>query len=446
MSDIAIRVENLSKQYKIGVAKYRHDSIREHLTEWAKSLFARNGHHTVHGAKSEVQSAHSSAERLAPSALQSASDEYIWALKDVFFEVKHGEVIGIIGRNGSGKSTLLKILSRITEPTMGFAEIHGRVGSLLEVGTGFQRDLTGRENIYLNGAILGMKKAEIDRKFDEIVDFSGIEKFLDTPVKRYSSGMYVRLAFAVAAHLETEILLVDEVLAVGDAAFQTKCLGKIGSVAQEGRTVLFVSHNLAVVENLCHKGFMLRDGELAFCGGAKETTDHYFQGISIAEKQPFASPVIDLSNAPRRSASCRPMLKRLELYTGDGNPLNGGLKIGAAFRVALHFHLNDPCSNLDAGLGFETLQGQRIFTAHTFFEPDRKKEDLVGDQIFICEIPSLPLVPGQYKIKVWIDIDDLPVDSVDDATRITVVESDCYGSGRIPSTGVLVLKHHWRLQ
>ena len=227
MSDIVIRVDSLSKQYRIGGKQEGYRTLRDTLTETFVSPFRR-------------------ARKLLRGHAYGAAelDEIIWALRDISFEVKRGEVVGIIGRNGAGKTTLLKILSRITEPTEGYAEIHGRVGSLLEVGTGFHPELTGRENIYLNGAILGMKKAEIERKFDEIVDFAEIEKFIDTPVKHYSSGMYVRLAFAVAAHMEPEILLVDEVLAVGDAAFQKKCLGKMGEVAEGGRTVLFVSHNM----------------------------------------------------------------------------------------------------------------------------------------------------------------------------------------------------------
>src|ERR671918_1950463 len=224
MSNIAIRVEGLSKQYKIGLATRRHDTLRDQITDGLLSIFRSNGHISATGQRS-------------------ASSDTIWALKDVSFEIKHGEVVGFIGRNGAGKSTLLKVLSRITEPTSGRAEIYGRIGSLLEVGTGFHGELTGRENVYLNGAILGMKKSEIDKKFDEMVAFSEVEQFIDTPVKRYSSGMQVRLAFAVAAHLEPEILIVDEVLAVGDAAFQKKCLGKMRNVAsKEGRTVLFVSH------------------------------------------------------------------------------------------------------------------------------------------------------------------------------------------------------------
>jgi lipopolysaccharide transport system ATP-binding protein len=244
MSDIAIQVDGLSKKYRIGMRKQRHNTLRDEITEGVKTLFG-------FGSNGRVKS----------RAPDDSADE-IWALKDVSFEVKKGEVLGIIGRNGAGKSTLLKLLSRITEPTEGHAEIHGRVGSLLEVGTGFHGELTGRENIYLNGAILGMKKAEIERKFDAIVAFAEVEKFIDTPVKRYSSGMHVRLAFAVAAHLEPEILIIDEVLAVGDLSFQNKCIGKMGDVAREGRTVLFVSHNMGAVSNLCMTGMSLDQGRL----------------------------------------------------------------------------------------------------------------------------------------------------------------------------------------
>lgn len=235
MSNIAIRVEGLGKRYRIG-QRQQHDTLRDALV--------------------------STFERLNVQTLKRSNMETFWALKDVSFEVKHGEVVGIIGRNGAGKSTLLKILARITEPTEGYADLYGRVGSLLEVGTGFHPELTGRENISLSGALLGMKKAEIARKFDEIVAFAEIEKFIDTPVKHYSSGMYVRLAFAVAAHLEPEILLVDEVLAVGDAAFQKKCLGKMGDVAKEGRTVLFVSHDMTNISVLCRSVMLLECGQM----------------------------------------------------------------------------------------------------------------------------------------------------------------------------------------
>ena len=263
MSDVAIRVDNLSKRYRIGALQKQTNTLRETLRNVAASPF----------------------DYLRSTLRGPSEEEILWALKDVSFEVGHGEVVGIIGRNGAGKSTLLKILSRITEPTEGRASINGRVGSLLEVGTGFHPELTGRENIYLNGAILGMKRAEIERKFDEIVAFAEIEKFMDTPVKRYSSGMYVRLAFAVAAHLEPEILLVDEVLAVGDIAFQKKCLGKMGDVAREGRTVLFVSHNMAVVSRLCSRGVLLQEGRIAKIGHIGEVVNEYVSDIEMGESE-----------------------------------------------------------------------------------------------------------------------------------------------------------------
>ena len=253
MSRLAIRVENLSKAYRIGLTEQRHETLLGALSAWVTSPVSnfREVRKLSHVQESKT---------VAPPP--SASNGYvIWAIQDVSFEVKQGEAIGIIGRNGAGKSTLLKILSRIVEPTRGCARVYGRIGSLLEVGTGFHPDLTGRENIYLNGTILGMTKREIDRKFDEIVAFSGVEKFIDTPVKRYSSGMRVRLAFSVAAHLESEILVIDEVLAVGDAEFQKKCLGQMGKVAESGRTVLFVSHNLTAIQSLCHRAILMNTGK-----------------------------------------------------------------------------------------------------------------------------------------------------------------------------------------
>jgi len=261
MSDIVIRVNNLSKLYLLGTHQPRPDTLRDALIG-----FFRRGHQSTN-----------------PQSTNSHSDD-LWALKGVSFDVKQGEVVGIIGRNGAGKSTLLKILSRITEPTSGTAEIHGRVGSLLEVGTGFHPELTGRENIFLNGAILGMHRHQIQRRFDEIVAFAEIERFLDTPVKRYSSGMYVRLAFAVAAHLEPEILIVDEVLAVGDVAFQKKCLGKMGEVAKEGRTVLFVSHQLSMIQTLCETAILLREGYLLQQGPSPDVVSNYLKSSAVSDQ------------------------------------------------------------------------------------------------------------------------------------------------------------------
>jgi lipopolysaccharide transport system ATP-binding protein len=291
MSNIAIRVENLCKQYKIGAGKVRYDTLRDQIVGGVTSLFRRDRR---------------SRQR----------DDIFWALQDVSFAVKKGEVVGIIGHNGAGKSTLLKVLSRITEPTSGYAEIAGRVSSLLEVGTGFHGELTGRENIYLNGAILGMRKAEIVRKFDEIVAFAEIDKFIDTPAKHYSSGMYVRLAFAVAAHLEPEILLIDEVLAVGDTAFQRKCLGKMGDVARAGRTILFVSHQIAAVESLCDVAYVLEGGRVAQSGQAAEVIEAYLSSTPISCHTP-------LSQRADRQGNGKLQFTDIALLADDGTPHSG---------------------------------------------------------------------------------------------------------------------------
>jgi len=427
MSQIAIQLEKIGKQYHIGRKQNGHRSLQDVVTDALVSPFRRAG-------------------RLLTGRATAAADvdQTFWALRDVSLEVKYGELVGIIGRNGAGKTTLLKILSRITEPTEGHGEIHGRVGSLLEVGTGFHPELTGRENLFLNGAILGMRKAEIELKFDEIVAFAEIDKFIDTPVKHYSSGMYVRLAFAVAAHLEPEILLVDEVLAVGDAAFQKKCLGKMSEVSRGGRTVIFISHNMAAVENLCDKGILLEDGIITFSGDIKQTVDRYLQGVS-GQARSIGSGIIDLSNAAR-PPQCRPLLKRLELFTDQDRPLNGGLRMGSTFKAYIHFELEEPTSRLDACLGFDNSFGQRVFTAHSLFEPQKACGERVGEQVFVCEIPSLTLVPGEYKIKVSLSIRGWPRDWVEDAARLTILESDYYGTGRVPWNGFFVLKHRWHLR
>ena len=327
MSDIAIRVEGLSKRYRIGGRQEPYRTLRDTLAavaaaplRYARSALRRPGGESLDG------------------------DSSFWALHDVSFEIPRGEVVGIIGRNGAGKSTLLKILSRITEPTSGYADIYGRVGSLLEVGTGFHPELTGRENIYLNGAILGMKRTEIERKFDEIVAFAEIERFIDTPVKHYSSGMYLRLAFAVAAHLEPEILLVDEVLAVGDAAFQKKCLGKIGEVAQEGRTVLFVSHDLTNISVLCRTAILLAAGQVSKAGASASVIDFYLnqntRSSSTAAWEPANAPgdetarIISVS-ASRRDLSQPDAFKLSEtlLLTVEYAVLRDNVRINPVFVV-----------------------------------------------------------------------------------------------------------------
>ena len=417
-----IEVRNLSKQYRIGGRKARHETFREFLINTAKRplrSFSRSDNN--------------------------GGDQSFWALRDINFDVAQGEVVGILGRNGAGKSTLLKIISRITDPTDGYIKVRGRLASLLEVGTGFHPELTGRENIFLNGAILGMSRAEILSKFDEIVAFSEIEQFLDTPVKRYSSGMYIRLAFSVAAHLNPEILVVDEVLAVGDMAFQKKCLGKMNDVSRSGRTILFVSHNISAVEHLCRRGIVLTHGNLAFSGTAKEAVEFYVHQAMGNTESGSSGNYVDLTQAPGRWAQRRPLLQGLEFCAEDGKSLKAGVRIGAPLTIRVHFTLPAPTSSFDIGLGFENLLGQRVFTAHTAFEPVRDHNQVIGTQVFACEIPSLTLVAGEYVLRVWMDIGQVEVDKIDNAARFQVIPSDYYGTGRSPWNGIFVLKHHWYL-
>jgi lipopolysaccharide transport system ATP-binding protein len=416
----AIEVHNLSKFYQLGERAQMYGSLRETLVRKLRGPGRRRG----------IKS--------------SSAPESFWALRDVNFTVHQGDIVGLVGSNGAGKSTLLKIISRITDPTGGQVHVRGRMGSLLEVGTGFHPELAGRENIYLNGAILGMRKAEIDARFDEIVSFAGIGQFLDTPVKRYSSGMYVRLAFSIAAHLDPEILIVDEVLAVGDGAFQKKCLGKMAEACARSRTVLFVSHNLAAVESLCNRVIVLQGGRVAYDGNVKDGIQYYLQSVEGSDGT-ARSHVVDLSSASGRPPKYHPQLTRLELLTGDGNQCLGDLPAGAPLKAVIHFHLDTPCTGFDASVAFETTAGQRICTAHSAYEPDRKHEQRVGEQKFICDIPSLPLVPGEYKVHVGLDMGGQEVDWVEDATRLNVVRSDYYGTGILPTKGVMLLKNRWRL-
>lgn len=368
MNDVVIKVENLGKLYRIGEQE-RYKALRDTLTDaFAKPFrrlqgwFSENSKSTSHPA-----------------------DNYIWALKDVSFEVQRGEIIGIIGRNGAGKSTLLKVLSRITEPTEGYAEIRGRVGSLLEVGTGFHPELTGRENLYLNGAILGMRKAEIERKFDEIVAFAEVEKFIDTPVKHFSSGMYVRLAFAVAAHLEPEILLVDEVLAVGDTAFQKKCLGKMRDVAREGRTILFVSHNLQAISSLTQKSLLLSDGQLAYSGPTEAVINEYLRESTNQELIYTDQPSSD-----------KPKITRVELKTSWSNnvQINGQ-------PMEVHFEITTPVPINGASLSFQALNSMQNPVLHLWtFDSERPMCREPGKFHLICRIPILHLYMGQYSLKI----------------------------------------------
>jgi lipopolysaccharide transport system ATP-binding protein len=418
-----IRVEGLSKRYRLGTGSAELDNIREVLTRPLRRAWPwRRG---------------------APADAPGTGRDWLWALRDVSFEVEEGDVVGIIGPNGAGKSTLLKILSRITDPTEGTVRMRGRLSSLLEVGTGFHPELTGRENIYLNGAVLGMRRREIDARFDEIVAFADLAPFLDTPVKRYSSGMYVRLAFAVAAHLEPEILVVDEVLAVGDLAFQRRCLGKMSEVSRQGRTVLFVSHNVAAVEHLCRGGLVFEHGRLAFRGAVRDAIEHYLKTATGGGDG--RSHVADLADR-RRKPGAPALLRRLELLTAEGKPLEGGLGVGAPFAARVGLVLERPTLGLELVLRFDNVLGQRILVASSAFDPAFARDVRTGAQTVVCELPSLTLVPGEYRLRLALLVAGTEIDAVEDAARLEVVPADYYGSGRLPRSGALVLPQRWRLE
>ncbi|MBS1250397.1 MAG: Teichoic acids export ATP-binding protein TagH [Chloroflexi bacterium] len=376
MSDVVVRVENMSKKYRIGVAPEKYATLRDAIVETLSSPLRR-------------------IQKSLPAGKEADSVDTIWALKDISFEVERGQVLGVIGRNGAGKSTLLKVLSRITEPTEGHVRIHGRVGSLLEVGTGFHPELTGRENIYLNGAILGMKRALIERKFDEIVDFSGVEKFIDTPVKRYSSGMYLRLAFSVAAHLEPEILVVDEVLAVGDAEFQRKCLGKMSDVAQEGRTVLFVSHDMSAISRLTEETIVLEKGKLAYRAPTQEAVDYYLSsGFKTGERVWTAEEI------PTQAAPFRPLALRVKNHQGDVVDL---VRSTQPFSIEIEYRLVEPIQALRVGLYLRNMRGAYVFTAFDTDNPEQYKAMATrppDHYVSRCVVPADILNEGRYALGI----------------------------------------------
>ncbi|MBV9134972.1 MAG: ABC transporter ATP-binding protein [Chloroflexi bacterium] len=416
MTASAIRVEKLGKRYRIG-ERETYRALRDTLT-----------------------SAVTAPLRRLQSGRRAAANNTIWALRDVSLEVAPGEVLGVIGHNGAGKSTLLKILSRITEPSEGRAEVRGRVGSLLEVGTGFHPELTGRENIFLNGAILGMKRAEITRRFDEMVAFAGVERFIDTPVKRYSSGMYLRLAFAVAAHLEPEILLVDEVLAVGDAAFQKKCLGRMSEVAREGRTVLFVSHNLASVEKLCQRVIIVDGGRLVMEGDPVSCIATYLGSRS----EPMSG--VDLAAVPRLDPRLQPVYTGLELRADDGTPVS---TVGSG--EALEFHLTysalSEIANPSFGIIISNGMGMPLFflqtrTQHGLWERAPREGRVV------CRLDEVPLVPGEYLLTIGCMTADRQLDLLEHVASFSVEPRDFFDSGYLPPqlNGPVLIRSEWQLR
>ncbi len=399
MSDTAILAENLAKRYCIGGQRQMYSTLRETLVSAAKNLVPRGA------ARSR-------------SAL-------IWALKDVSFEVKHGEVVGIIGRNGAGKSTLLKVLAHITEPTEGRVSLRGRVGSLLEVGTGFHPELTGRDNIYLNGAILGMRRAEIEQKFDEIVEFAEIGKFLNTPVKRYSSGMYVRLAFAIAAHLEPEILLVDEVLAVGDAQFQNKCLGKMGDVAKQGRTVLFVSHNLGAVSGLCSTTMYMDRGQIRRFASTAESVSQY-----LAESGSGSCQIVGerTDRNPDGTGSVR--IRSIRFFSPFTHEPLETLISGQDISIQISYESKDHLQirDFNIGLAFYNGVGQFITVLNSQMAA-KAFRDLPPDGSVYCNIHRFPLMGGTFHITCTLHINGQLADQVENACRINVETGDFYRTG-----------------
>jgi len=418
MSDVVISVENLSKAYHLG--QIGTGTLTNDLKVWWNKARGKPNpmlriDETDHGNR---------------------DDEDLWALRDISFSVAQGEVLGIIGRNGAGKSTILKILSRVTAPTSGKIKVKGRIASLLEVGTGFHPDLTGRENIYLNGAILGMSHKEIDRKLDEIVDFAEIEKFIDTPVKRYSSGMYVRLAFAVAAHMEPEILVVDEVLAVGDARFQEKCLSKMKNVSvNNGRTVIFVSHNMNAIKQLCSRTILLNSGQIEFSGSTNSVIDKYLRFDNASSHY-----VITCKDT-------QPGIRSIKFLNEEGADADA-LRTGKTYVV--DFVVFSPVSMPSVGIEFGLTNhfGNRVIFSNSYYIFGLSSGLHEGNNVFKCTIPNLPLLAGKYALDIAL-YDEMALHRrlqyESNIGIVEVIENDVFKTGRAisPEWGEIFFPHHW---
>jgi lipopolysaccharide transport system ATP-binding protein len=408
----AISTEELSKSYRIG---------------------------ELHSAYGTLRDTFSAAARRFVRGERGSHYEEIWALRDVSFDVPEGQVLGVIGKNGAGKSTLLKILTRITTPTSGRVEIRGRVGSLLEVGTGFHPELTGRENVFLNGSVLGMKRQEIQRKFDEIVEFSGVERFLDTPVKRYSSGMFVRLAFAVAAHLEPEILIVDEVLAVGDSAFQKKCLGKMHDVAGEGRTVLFVSHNMTAVMSLCTRCIYLAGGRLQQQGTTDEIIGRYMREVGAVSS-------LQLGERSDRQGNGSLRFLSFDMRDTDGTPVASACT-GQDVLLSFRYAGTAPLNNVQVSIGVHGRMDESLFYLSTEICGDDFGA-IPSEGVITCRLPRLSLLPGSYSFNLFCTVGGEIADWVQNAGVIEVASGDFFGSGKLPPVdqGAMVVPHEWLVE
>lgn len=417
-----IKVEDLSKLYRLG--SIGTGTISNDLNRWWAKFRGKEDPFFKLGQTNDRS--------------QKASSDFVWALKDLNFEIKQGEVLGIIGKNGAGKSTLLKILSRTTIPTTGYFKAKGRIASLLEVGTGFHPELSGRENIFLNGAILGMSKNEIKKKIDKIVDFSGVERYIDTPVKRYSSGMYVRLAFAVAAHLDPEILIVDEVLAVGDAEFQEKCLGKMKDVSGQGRTVLFVSHNMASIKELCSRAILLNKGKIEKDGAVLEVLGHY-QGLVKFESLVYPDrdykPVLKINS----------WIKKMWIEDKNGE-IRNNIEIGGELNIYVEYESNykSDIPNFCMAIAITSITGENIADLSNFFVHGIKNV-FPNKGIIKCKLPKLILNEGNYKLNAFISINNIAQYWIKDVIGFSVEKSDYFGTGQLPNAkdGFLVMDQEW---
>ncbi len=423
MSNIAIQFDHVGKLYHLGVVGT--GTLSHDLNRWWKtSVLGKEDPYLKIGETNDRS--------------KKGSSDFVWALKDISFDVEQGDVVGIIGKNGAGKSTLLKLLSRITSPTTGMIRAKGRIGSLLEVGTGFHPEMTGRENIYMNGSIMGMTRSEISRKLDEIVDFAGVERYLDTPVKRYSSGMTVRLGFAVAAFMEPEILVVDEVLAVGDAEFQKKAIGKMQDVSQGGgRTVLFVSHNMASIRRLCRKGVLLKDGLLFFSGDINDTVEEYLKSSITANES------LSLSDMPRvGKCNGKARFVNVEYLDKDNNRIKPCT--GAYLKIRLSLEIKENLRNTFFSMGVYDMFGSQILSMPSI--AIREEFLITKSKSFIdIEIPKLPLTEGSYHIGFSCTSDKEIVDFIDAVIRMDVEPGDFFGTGRVGFTthnGRLVLSQY----
>ncbi len=417
MSDFAIQTHELGKSYNLGLSRRGYGTLRESVVETAKGSLGR----------------------LAGRRREEPSGDTLWALKDLSLTIEPGEVVGLIGHNGAGKSTLLKILSRIVEPSDGWADVSGRTGALLEVGTGFHPELTGRENVFLNGAILGMRRAEIRARFDEIVAFADIERFLDTPVKRYSSGMSVRLAFAVAAHLEPEILLVDEVLAVGDAAFQRKSLGKMNEVAKAGRTVIFVSHNLAILQALCDRGILLERGQMVADAPVNEAIDAYLRTL----EQAASVDLLERTDRDSRGYD-ESLIRRVEIRDTEGGHADA---VVAGRTATVSVEVTEALPMTECRLTIFNSLGHPVATLDSEVSaPVDRRDPELGPRIE-CELPQLPLLPGRYRLDVVLKGKRQIQDGLQ-AAAFFDVEPGVLGERPTPISGAdgdVVLSHRWRL-